>query len=165
MKALTLAAAILGSVVLGGMASAESVMPEPVARADVLGKPSAPVEIDVVSIEQADGPGRFSFEVRFIAGADHDVVALAAWGAEGVRLDGPTARVLGRGAAGRSAGWRLSGDWTGEGPPRVYLQAELRTASGSASRRLAVTVSEAAFPRTTEGRLDVSNGVLLLEIQ
>jgi len=147
---------------LGSWALAE--VPEPFRRA-VLGKPTAPVEIEVLVLDSSPGAGRFEVELRVTAQADHEAFALAAWSSAGVRLEDAAPMTLGPGQVGRRVSWRLAGDWTGEGPPRVYVQAELSSKAGSVSRRLAVTVSEAGFRREAPGRLDAANGVLAFEIK
>ena len=131
----------------------------------VLGKPTAPAEIDVLVLESSPGAGRFEVELRVTAQADHEALMLTAWSAPGVRVDAAEPVRFGPGEAGRQATWRLAGEWTGEGPPRVYVQAELSLAAGSVSRRLAVTVSEADFRREAQGRLDAANGVLAFEVK
>lgn len=164
MRRLALAVCVVAGLAAGVQPGTWAGAPGPVHRT-VLGKPTAPVEIEVVVLDASPGAGRFGAEIRVTALADHEALALTAWGGPGVLLDDAAPAVVGPGSAGRQVSLRLAGEWTGEGPPRVYVQAELVTAAGSVSRRLAVTVSEAGFSRPAAGRLDEANGVLVFEIE
>jgi len=161
MRRLALAVCMVAGLAAGVGPGTWAAAPEPVRRA-VLGKPTAPVEMEVVMLDASPDAGRFRAEIRVTALADHEALVLTLWGAPGVLLDDAAPAVLGPGSAGRQVSLRLAGEWTSEGPPRVYVQAELLTAAGKVSRRLAVTVSEADFSRPTAGRLDEANGVLVL---
>jgi len=162
MRALALVVWVVAGLAAGLGPGAWVEAPGPAHRT-VLGKPTAPVEIEVVMLDASDRSGRFGAEIRVTALADHEALVLTAWGAPGIGLDEADPVFVGPGSAGRQVSRRLAGEWTGEGPPRVYVQAELRSAAGSVSRRQAVTVSEAEFSRLTAGRLDEANGALVFQ--
>ena len=99
-----------------------------------------------------------------MAVADHESLGISAWGARGVHLSGPTPVAWGEGEAGRAETVRLSGAWSGEGPPRLYIRAAIDGAGRSGARSLSVAVSEAAFRPAREGRLDSHNGLIVFEV-
>ena len=65
----------------------------------------------------------------------------------------------------REARWILFGEWTGQGPPRLYVRAALLSGGMLLSRQLSVTVSESATWLQTEGWLDSENGLLIFEVE
>lgn len=149
---------------LGLLALGTAPAGQPVARA-VPGKPGGPVLIEAVSVEESRAAGRFTAEVRVTALAEHEGLELTAWGAPGIRLDGGASMKLGPGPDGREARWILFGEWTGQGPPRLYVRAALLSGGMLLSRQLSVTVSESATWLQTEGWLDSENGLLIFEVE
>ena len=131
----------------------------------VLGKPAAPVEMKVISAELPDEAGRFSVSILVTAQERHEQLAVSAWGAPGVTLDEAPDADFEPGMAGRTQEVRLSGTWSGEGPPRVYVGAEMVCGGRTSSRSLAIKVSNGDWRPEPEGHLDAEQGALVFRIK